>query len=460
MEIAALQIPNLIGSFIQTLKVGGVIELQPGSIVPAIILEIDENSYANVQIFGQTIRAKIDADLQEGDGANLYVTGNIKNGAMELKIVNTASNTIPNTVLNTGNKKPPIDIDGIIKAIGAPVTKEVKTLVAELLSQNIPVTAQAIKASALVLQEPPAVRPLIPVLVNMIQLGIPIDSETVQIMQHLENGPEFQASLRNLLQSVRLIPKEGGTEALPPSLQNGLQKAEQVITQLLTENLAGPELKTKVSLLGLDYEQKAGELIRLIILGNGTVAKDELKNWLQDAGSVNLKQVLLELDGKTIGLKNAGLEKLAEAVTAVLHHVTAQQLITQAVQENYGMIYRFFSLPVQTEGYRDTLQFQVMSRKGAGNKKIDPWNCYILICLNLPHLGGLDIHMNVIDKAASIRFVAENAVGFAGLDQQELRQVISGVGYRLNAFSVEEKKSEKEHKTVLPPVISQLDLKV
>lgn len=465
MQIYALQLPNLINNLVQSAKIGNVVDLQPGSVVPAIVQEIDANSYATVKIFGQNIKAKLEANLQEGDKANLYVTGNLKNGAMELKLINL----IANPIFNLGMRPSAVDVEAIIRAVGLPPTKEIKKFVDVLLDKGLPITSQTLKSANTVLQLPLALRPPIDVLITMVQLGIQIDPNTVQIIQDYEKDSGFQSILKDLLQQLEMLVLKDEAANLTPDMRTALEKTEKVIRQLIgagqnfaqlpLKQISSQEIQAMVSLLGLDYDQKAAALLRQLLNSNPQTIKAELQAWL-DALGPNLKQALLDLEGMRAGLKAAGYEQLADAAGRVLNQVTAQQLISQSVQDSYGVIYRFFSLPLGIEGQQETAQFQVMSRKGDGRRQIDPANCYLLISLNLANLGGLDIHMNIIDKAASIRFVSEKVDCFSEFDQQELGQVMSLVGFRLNSFSIEAKTGDNDLRAGLPPVITQIDLKV
>jgi hypothetical protein len=149
-------------------------------------------------------------------------------------------------------------------------------------------------------------------------------------------------------------------------------------------------------------------------------------------------------------------------VDTLLNHITGQQLITQNAQDKSGQVYSFFSIPLNTNEVNQTIEFQVMSKNKAGSKTIDPINCYILMHLQMPNLGELNIHMNFVEKNLNMRFVSERPDEIQLLDKKEIQKVLKDLGFNLDMFKIEEKENFNSRLSVFPPIIShrKIDLKV
>ncbi len=439
MEISSY-IPNLIANLIQAGE--PVFELKPGWIVPATVTQIDTNSFAMLEIHGVKLRAIIPADLNVGDKANLLVTGKVNRGAIELKLVSRIN-------VGTGGTQN-LDMDEVLKVLDVPKTKDVRALITELLDKGLPVRAEEIEECAAIFKQF-SVPNKLPIMSKMIELGIPILPETFKAITTLASGSEFHELLENTIIPLQQVLDNSSQAGLSGKTLEYLQKLDNIINRLLAENEEPYNVAAKTDLLGVDYEQKVVQVIKR--LGVKAETSGELENQLHEEIGLSLKPLGLLLQEKTGEFNHVGLNKLSEGITALVNHITAQQLITQALQEKSGTVYRFFCVPAQVQGLRQTIQLQILARQGARRQTIDPGNCYILIHLDLCRLGELDIHMNVTDKTVGIRLVSENPSEFSVFDEHGLKSGLQTAGFKLGSLSIE--GLSKERVSILPSIISQ-----
>lgn len=439
MDIIQLPLTSLLNNIMQTPQSGQILNLKEGSIVPATIVEIRGGSFATIQIAEVKLNAKLYADLQVGDKVNLLVTGNIDQEAIELKLISKIS-------FNNVNQQQ-LDIEGLANIFDISDKDEAKPLLKELINSGISINPEIIQSAIKALKQLPLGSVSSVTLANIIELGIPIMPETLIAVQTLESNFNFHELLSKLNTSTQAIVDEGLERPLPQTTFQNLQQFHNILKQLLNESSNVTELNTKVNLLGLDHEIKIADLI---------------SKGLDTNINLTLKHLLLSLQGQAADLQKAGLSSLVENLDILLNHLTGQQLITQAVQDKSGQVYSFFSIPMKTNEANQTIEFQVMSKNKAGSKSLDPLNCYILIHLQMPNLGGLDIHMNIVDNNVNLRFVSDKPTKIAQVDRDEINMALNDVGFNLDMFKFEEKEHPNSRLEVLPPIIShkKIDTKV
>ncbi|MDA8441124.1 MAG: hypothetical protein M0Z55_01995 [Peptococcaceae bacterium] len=447
MEISSLM-PNILTKLVNQADNLRQLELKPGSIVSATVTELDGNAYAMLEIEGVKLRAIVDANLNAGDQVNLLVTGNVRQGAMELKLISASQGS---------DETQNIDVNALLKSLNLPANPAVKTLVTELLHHGTPFSAAEIAQGKAIMQTFPGDATIV-VLSKMLELGIPLDTATFQAIDTLEHAPPLDVlllslknELTNALQQLPDAPQQAASAATPAYLPQLLQVVNLLLAETPTTAAITSNITANINLLGVNYEQELAQVLQT--LGNGHADVSELATKLRLTTSMSLKPLLLQLKANAAQLEHAGLAKLTQAADTILHQLTAQQLITQAVQAKVGNAYRFFCIPLTAPNQAQTLQLQILSRHGGKRQKIDPWNCYILLHLALSKLGNLDIHMNVIDKTIGIRVVAERPTEISALDEAGLRASLQTAGYTLGTLSVEAHPVGTLRNSLLPPVV-------
>jgi len=475
---------------------GVAAELKVGTIVRATLMEFLNDSEALIQIGHFKMKAKVDANLQLGDRLQLLVTGEQKQGAMELKLVSQPQ--------RGGQEKAGANVDpsAVLKALSMPDTEESQAIVREMIARNVPIKPEVLKASTTVLQQLPKPTPAqIATLGKMAELGIPIHASSFEALHTLDAGPKLHELLQTVQKSIgdaleqdqpfpeNKISRPGTTEAegtlskdatsrgtgteprvaLSESTRQHLSQLSKLAHDLLQDtDLAQHPLGEKAKQLGLGFEERLANAVRRLpadsepaVIASALQAAQEPD---PETGPA-LKQTLLNLQASSAELEAAGMKPLTEEVGQLLRHVTGQQVMLTAGQERSDLLYQFSAVPVQVGGREQTVELHVMSRKGPGQKHIDPSNCYILFRLDLPNLGEIDIHLHIVEKVVGLRFLTgdpDNVV-LEPAEQRELREKIQGVGFHLGTLKVEEKKAAEdgEHHPMLPPVLTQgaFDLK-
>lgn len=482
---------------------GVTAELKVGTIVRATLMEFLNDGEALIQIGTTKLKAKIDANLQVGDRLNLLVTGEQKQGAMELKLVSQPQRGGTERAGATT-----VDPSAVLKALDLPDQEGSQALVREMIARNIPLKPDVLRAATQVLQQLPKPTPSqVATLGKMAELGIPIHASSFEALHALDEGPK----LHQLLQQVQTgiakaldqeqsfpenkitrplttepdlplskdatqgtrTPTPTGTErpvVLSDQTRQQLSQLGKVVQQLLEPaDHQGQPLGDKAKHLGLGFEERLAHAVRRLPPDSDpAVIATALRTAQEPDPEVGptLKQVLLQVQAAQADLESAGLKPLADDVGQLLRQVTGQQVMLTAGQERSDLLYQFAAVPVQVNGRDQTVELHVMSRKGPGQKNLDPANCYILFRLDMPNLGDIDVHLHIVEKVVGLRFLTADPerVAMEPLEQRELREKLQSVGFHLGTLKVEEKKAlgEGELHPLLPPVLTQgaFDLKL
>jgi hypothetical protein len=306
-----------------------------------------------------------------------------------------------------------------------------------------------------------------------------------------ESFPENKISRSDATESARFSQTETGktTGGLSETAREHLDKLSKVVHELLRDSDPITDLGEKAKKLGLGLEERIGQAVRKL---GPDAHPAQIRAALEAAvhqavdGDPTLKAALLQTQSSSAELSAAGLRGLTDDVSALLQQVTGQQVMQTAGTQRSDLLYQFAAVPVQVDGQERTVELHVMSRKGPGQKALDPANCYVLFCLDMPRLGPLDVHLHIVDRVVGIRFQTEaqdesakvaatpNAstdgedallpLELSGDDQRELRERLQSVGFHLGIVKVEQKQEAgpNERLPLLPPIITQgaFDLKI
>ncbi len=263
-----------------------------------------------------------------------------------------------------------------------------------------------------------------------------------------------------------------GNQQLTASTRTHLEQLLQVVNQLLhSADDAAPaahHLAEKAKSLGLNFEEQLAHAMRKLPADSDPVQiGNALQQALKSAGEQgSLKHALLLTQAMAKELETIGLGSLQQDVSSLLKNVTGQQLMQTAAGDRADLFFQYAAVPIRFGRQEQTVELHVMSRKGPGQKAIDPANCYVLFHLEMPNLGDLDIHLHIVDKIVGVRFLAENEANLSltASDQRDLRDALQKVGFHLGVLKVEDKKPPQpgEHQPLLPPILTQrqFDLKI
>ncbi|MBL0388878.1 flagellar hook-length control protein FliK [Tumebacillus sp. ITR2] len=295
------------------------------------------------------------------------------------------------------------------------------------------------------------------------------------------SGPERTQSAFPENKNSRPLPTQADGNAVDDKLSSPRESARDSLKQLSKvvhdlakdANTSADSLRDKAKQLGLAFEERLGAALRRLPAdSDASVVRDAVQNALnsfttEQQGS-SLKEALLNVQRSAAELTAAGHGALADDVSTLLNNLTGQQLMSTPgqTQQRSDLFYQFSAVPLQMNGREQTVELHVMSRKGPGQKSLDPSNCYVLFRLDMPNLGPLDIHLHIVDRVVGVRFVSEDkeTVQIEAAEQRDLRDKLQGVGYHLGVLKVEEKQPLQEGRQLplLPPLLTQssLDLRM
>ncbi|KEO82899.1 flagellar hook-length control protein FliK [Tumebacillus flagellatus] len=279
---------------------------------------------------------------------------------------------------------------------------------------------------------------------------------------------------------IRPLPTPSGGNAveaklpLSDSAQDALKQLAKAVRDLASDpDATADSLRDKAKQLGLALEERLGAALRRLPSDSDAPAvHDALQNALgsleSETQGPSLKEALLNVQRSAADLAAAGHAALTDDVSTLLNNLTGQQLMNTPGQtpQRSDLFYQFTAVPMQMNGREQTVELHVMSRKGPGQKSLDPSNCYVLFCLDMPNLGELDIHLHIVDRVVGVRFVSQDkeAVHIEAADQRDLRDKLQSVGFHLGVLKVEEKQPPQDGKKLplLPPLLTQsrLDLRM
>ncbi|MEO3945133.1 hypothetical protein [Gorillibacterium sp. CAU 1737] len=180
--------------------------LKPGQIVRGVVGNVGADRQATVMINGVAVQALLEVGLSAGDAAWLQVQPPGADGAIRLKLAQTASE-LPQGAA-------PAQTDGKLAGLGLSATKGNQQALALLEELGLPVTKTGVQEAALALQSPPtgvgkgewqaAVR-------LALAKGLPLSRETLASLASLTSGPSPDETLATLGQQIRAaLAEEGG----------------------------------------------------------------------------------------------------------------------------------------------------------------------------------------------------------------------------------------------------------
>jgi hypothetical protein len=206
MRIHARQVGQIVLSALQGAKeLDGKLELKVGTVVRATLLKHVGKDEVLLQIGGKHLRARLEANLKPGEQVDLLVTGEQKQGAMELKVVGQPT--------RSGDGGKAVDIPSLVRALGLPETPETKALIQEFALRGAALRQETVRAALTVLRGLPHVTSShIATLGKMAELGIPIFPGTFEAMHTLDFGPKLHDLLTKIQTALQpLFPDDAPT---------------------------------------------------------------------------------------------------------------------------------------------------------------------------------------------------------------------------------------------------------
>jgi hypothetical protein len=455
--------PSLLQSMAQTFRTdtASSLELQIGEVIRATLLEMVNDHTALLQVKGQTIRAQVETPLSKGSTLSLVVAGLSDSGQLEMKLLPAPGGKQSVDKTGSGNALPTDDslsdrllpVDSLLRNLGVKDTPVARMIVHELLSRRQSVSAPLVKLmETTVEREVRAQSPqqastsnaltaeaskreteriqnaTIAVLVQMVKREIPISPASFQAVKTLWNGPPLQRLLTDRESPAAESAASSSQLTAPVSSPPRLSFSGHVLPLEQLRELPAAErgavVQSIVNRLGLDHEA------RLIRLQQAVTEHIPPNNGTSESVNDSLKAKLLSA-AQMLETGTAG-NTPETAVNQALNHLTGQQLMNAANEHGQQFVYQFLSLPVELDRQSADAKIHLLTRKKNG-KQLDPYNCFLYFHLNLPTVGELGIHVHVVEKLVSLRFLLleDRADVWEEPDLSLLRQGLQLAGYHL-----------------------------
>lgn len=323
------------------------------------------------------------------------------------------------------------------------------------------------------------------VLTLMVRKQIPLSPAAFQAMNTLWNGP----SLSELLLSLQKLP---GQEAVTPELNQpvtqpavqsdlkAIQQLEQSASALQQSNkptAAKQQLEKMIAVeqqsvkstapmrqtgkatldssglnlvtytLQLDQLEATEGIKRATVIQDaanrlGLTHEHHLELLLNKSGSATLpadtlKPQLLALHEAKLGNQQDPAVTTVKSAELALHNLIGQQLMHAGQENTSPFSYQFMALPMIMGQQTADAKIHFLTRKQG--KSLDPFNCYLYFCLTMPVIGELGIHVQVVEKSVSLRFILSDSrqLEIDDNELQLLRQGLQQAGYYLASVRTE-----------------------
>ncbi|MFC4768680.1 flagellar hook-length control protein FliK [Effusibacillus consociatus] len=446
------------------------LELRIGEVVQASLIEMLDDRAALVRIKGQVLQVQMEAQLPKGTVLSLVVIGQTEGGLLELKVSpfgQGSSNPDSRKMFPLSSEPDQSEFPSLaklLKNLDIEATPANRKIVNRLLAAELSVSKSLVKTMQALLEPEQHVSRSdmsLETLVNMVRKNIPMTPATFQAMKTLWYGPPLHEILKVAISSrsnVSTGDASGVREGMP-SGQPIVASMQESTVQMRVPNDSAKSLSLHqmVSiqdiLLDLDQlqqlpPQERGQALQAVVERLG-LAHDNQMALLQKNGSdttvpATLKSLLLaELQ---VNPNNSGAE-------LALNHLTGQQLMHSLKEDASPFFYHYLALPVQVEQGAGEAKIHLLTRKKEG-KRLDPYNCFLYFHLQLPTLGELHMHVQIVERIVSLRLIVEeeNRLLLADSDLAFLRQGLQEAGFQLGAV-----RKEKGSPDLIQP-FSQLPL--
>ncbi|QRG65528.1 hypothetical protein [Brevibacillus choshinensis] len=236
---------QLIQSFVQRAPVTAPkpVELTPGQVFKGTVVKQYPDSMALVQIGGMQVQAKLEAKLEPGQKAWLQVQPS--SDVVTLKVLDTP---------DEGSGKE-ATMEGLMRSLGLPESKESRVIVAALMNANLPVTKETVQAFATVATRLGTDDATVEAFMMAVKRSLPLTPDTIAgLKAFMADKPVSQVIQNFLQQASQFLENEAGAAPLSP------QQADPALRQLVMN------LKERVQALPLtisnpgEPEQTAGRM--------------------------------------------------------------------------------------------------------------------------------------------------------------------------------------------------------
>lgn len=370
------------------------LELRDGQLVYGKLSKLFPQQMAEVQIGSQKMLANLTIPLTVDQSYWFQVS--ITNDKPVLKVL-TQANEAP---AEKGN------MTGLLHQLNLPNSKENRMLLQYILSNNLPITKEAIGNVREWLPSSFGKQELL-IIGQMLERELPLTKEVFSSLTSLQSDKGFSVMIEELQHQLSAHKVK---EPILTNLLSSLTEGENFSKDSMVDTI-----KTIIHKMGYSYE--AGLLKR-------TPMEDE-----QAFHQEMLKPMLLELMGKDVPIA------VKETAGQLIDKMTGYQLMSQQTGPIMQLVteipLRFFNQQVDV-----TMQYN--GRK-TEDGKVDSNYCRILFYLELAHMKDTVIDLNIQNRIMNMSILNDQATEIMPIIKQteeSLKERLRELDYKLMAVHV------------------------
>lgn len=174
------------------------IELTPGQVFKGTVIKHYPNQMALVQIGPIQVQAKLEANLEPGQKAWLQVQPS--SDIVTLKVLDTPAE---------GKDKGGATLEGLMRSLGLPETKESRAIVQALMNGNLPVTKETVQAFSGVALKLGLDNATIQAFMTAMKRNLPLTPDTVAGLKAFFSERPMSTVMQNFLQQAALFLDSG-----------------------------------------------------------------------------------------------------------------------------------------------------------------------------------------------------------------------------------------------------------
>ncbi|HZG81603.1 MAG TPA: hypothetical protein VEZ13_12620, partial [Brevibacillus sp.] len=178
------------------------IELVPGQVFKGTVIKHYPNQMSLVQIGPLQVQAKMEANLEPGQKAWLQVQPS--SDVVTLKVLDTPLE---------GSAKGGASLEGLMRSLGLPESKESRAIVQALLNANQPVSKETVQAFMGVAQKLGMDNATIQAFMTALKRNLPLTAETVAGLKAFFSDRPMSQVMQNFLQQAALFLEANGESA-------------------------------------------------------------------------------------------------------------------------------------------------------------------------------------------------------------------------------------------------------
>lgn len=183
------------------------VELTPGQVFKGTVIKQYPDNMALVQIGGMQVQAKLETKLEQGQKAWLQVQPS--SDIVTLKVLDTQP--------AGGGKE--ASLEGLIKSLGLPETKESRAIVTALMNANLPVTKETVQAFTAVAARLGTSDATVEAFMMAVKRNLPLTPDTVSGLKAFLSDKPVSVGIQNfLLQATKFL--EDATAASAANVGN------------------------------------------------------------------------------------------------------------------------------------------------------------------------------------------------------------------------------------------------